>query len=61
MGGHPFFIATQYHPEYKSRPGRPSPPFMGKGLHSFPFPLNLSLLHPFPLNLSSLCPPKTPN
>ena len=26
---HPFFLATQYHPEYKSRPGRPSPPFMG--------------------------------
>ena len=26
---HPFFVATQYHPEYKSRPGRPSPPFMG--------------------------------
>jgi hypothetical protein len=29
----------------------------GKGLHSFPFPLNLSLLCPFPLNLSFLCPP----
>jgi hypothetical protein len=27
---------------------------MGRGLHSFPFPLNLSLLCPFPLNLSSL-------
>ena len=26
---HKFFVATQYHPEYKSRPGRPSPPFMG--------------------------------
>jgi hypothetical protein len=24
----------------------------GRGLHSFPFPLNLSLLCPFPLNLS---------
>ena len=29
LAEHPFFVATQYHPEYKSRPGRPSPPFMG--------------------------------
>merc|ERR550537_83819 len=27
--GHPFFFACQYHPEYKSRPARPSPPFLG--------------------------------
>jgi len=26
---HPFFLACQYHPEYKSRPNRPSPPFKG--------------------------------
>jgi hypothetical protein len=32
----------------------------GRGLHSFPFPLNLSLLRPFPLNLSLLCPPYNP-
>jgi len=32
----------------------------GRGLHSFPFPLNLSLLCPFPLNLSSLYPPCNP-
>jgi hypothetical protein len=32
----------------------------GKGLHSFPFPLNLSLLCPFPLKLSLLCPPRSP-
>jgi len=25
---------------------------MPRGLHSFPFPLDLSLLYPFPLNLS---------
>ena len=25
---------------------------LGRGLHSFPFPLNLSLLCPSPLNLS---------
>jgi hypothetical protein len=32
----------------------------GRGLHSFPFPLNLNLLCPFPLNLSLLCPPCKP-
>ncbi len=26
---HPYFLGTQYHPEYSSRPGRPSPPFVG--------------------------------
>ncbi len=26
---HPYFVGTQYHPEFKSRPGRPSPPFLG--------------------------------
>jgi len=26
---HPFYVAVQYHPEYKSRPGQPSPPFFG--------------------------------
>src|SRR4029079_17130288 len=24
---HPFFVASQYHPEFKSRPNRPEPPF----------------------------------
>jgi len=24
---HPFFFATQFHPEFKSRPNKPSPPF----------------------------------
>ena len=32
-----------------------------RGLHSFPFPLNLSILCPFPLNVSLLCPPHNPN
>ena len=32
----------------------------GRGLHSFPFPLDLSLLCPFPLNLSPLRPPCNP-
>eukprot|EP01120_Amphizonella_sp_Union-15-10_P010403 TRINITY_DN4150_c0_g1_i1.p1 TRINITY_DN4150_c0_g1~~TRINITY_DN4150_c0_g1_i1.p1 ORF type:complete len:568 (-),score=81.13 TRINITY_DN4150_c0_g1_i1:125-1828(-) len=26
---HPFFLGVQYHPEFKSRPLRPSPPFLG--------------------------------
>merc|ERR1719189_3216279 len=26
---HPFYVAVQFHPEYKSRPGQPSPPFLG--------------------------------
>ena len=29
LTGHPYFFATQYHPEFKSRPNRPSPPFVG--------------------------------
>jgi hypothetical protein len=33
----------------------------GRVLHSFPIPLNLSLLCPFPLKLSLLCPPDNPN
>jgi len=27
VGGHPFFIASQFHPEFKSRPERPAPLF----------------------------------
>ncbi|NOR60346.1 MAG: CTP synthetase, partial [Methanosarcinales archaeon] len=27
--GHTFFFASQFHPEFKSRPNRPSPPFLG--------------------------------
>ncbi len=26
---HPFFLGTQFHPEFRSRPGRASPPFVG--------------------------------
>ncbi len=29
LDGHPFFIASQFHPEFKSRPERPSPLFHG--------------------------------
>ncbi|MBC7114808.1 MAG: CTP synthetase, partial [Archaeoglobi archaeon] len=28
LPSHPFFFATQFHPEFKSRPERPSPPFV---------------------------------
>lgn len=27
--GHPYYVGVQFHPEFKSRPGRPSPPFLG--------------------------------
>ena len=27
LKGHPYFVAGQFHPEFKSRPGKPSPPF----------------------------------
>jgi len=26
---HPYYVGVQYHPEFKSRPYRPSPPFLG--------------------------------
>lgn len=26
---HPYFVCTQFHPEFNSGPGRPSPPFVG--------------------------------
>lgn len=29
LEGHPYYVATQFHPEYLSRPLSPSPPFMG--------------------------------
>lgn len=29
LNNHPYFVGVQYHPEFKSRPGRPSPPFLG--------------------------------
>lgn len=31
---HPYFVATQFHPEYTTRPLRPSPPFLGLVLAS---------------------------
>ncbi|XP_043289276.1 CTP synthase [Venturia canescens] len=29
LDDHPYYVATQYHPEYLSRPLNPSPPFLG--------------------------------
>jgi CTP synthase len=29
LPGHPFFVASQFHPEFKSRPERPAPLFFG--------------------------------
>ncbi len=29
LEGHPYYVGVQYHPEFKSRPNRPSPPFLG--------------------------------
>ena len=29
LENHPYYVGTQYHPEFKSRPSRPSPPFLG--------------------------------
>ncbi len=29
LNDHPYYVGTQYHPEFKSRPGKPSPPFLG--------------------------------
>lgn len=26
---HPYYVGVQYHPEYLSRPTRPSPPYVG--------------------------------
>ena len=29
LSGHPFYVAVQYHPEYISRPMKPSAPYLG--------------------------------
>lgn len=49
MPEHPFFIATQFHPEFRSRPNNPHPLFLGfvqaafnKSNHSDELPITLS-------------------
>ena len=32
LPNHPYFIGVQFHPEFKSRPGKPSPLFLGTSL-----------------------------
>jgi hypothetical protein len=34
LNGHPYFVASQFHPEYKTRPLRPTPLFLGFVLES---------------------------
>jgi hypothetical protein len=29
ISDHPYFVGVQFHPEYLSRPMKPSPPFLG--------------------------------
>jgi len=29
LDNHPYFVGVQYHPEFKSRPSKPSAPFVG--------------------------------
>jgi CTP synthase len=46
LPSHPFFIATQFHPEFRSRPNRPHPLFLGlieAALRSRPQPHPLQL------------------
>lgn len=30
LPNHPYFVGVQFHPEFKSRPGKPSAVFLGK-------------------------------
>lgn len=34
LADHPYYVATQFHPEYLTRPLKPSPPFLGLMLAS---------------------------
>lgn len=29
IAGHPYFVGVQFHPEYLTRPMKPSPPYLG--------------------------------
>jgi len=30
LPGHPYYVGVQFHPEFKSRPGKPSAVFLGE-------------------------------
>lgn len=34
LRGHPYYVGVQFHPEFKSRPGKPSAVFLGEGVLS---------------------------
>lgn len=35
LPSHPFFVGVQFHPEFKSRPAKPSALFLGKMAQNF--------------------------
>lgn len=43
LPNHPYFVGVQFHPEFKSRPGKPSPVFLGTSLITACF--NFLILH----------------
>ena len=52
QSAHPYYVAVQYHPEYLSRPLRPSPPFLGLILSSIgKLPTFLALVRTFVFQL----------
>ncbi|KAJ6850918.1 CTP synthase-like isoform X1 [Iris pallida] len=50
---HPFFVGVQFHPEYKSRPGKPSALFLGL-IKASCGALNASLQSPVPLTQGNI-------
>ena len=48
LSDHPYFIATQFHPEFKSNPWKPSPPYFG--LIEAIFKLKSKKIEPFAQN-----------
>lgn len=57
LPNHVFFIGAQFHPEFKSRPGKPSPLFLGKAtlflIQHFFIEINLEHLHFLNTNASN--------
>lgn len=61
LQGHPFYVGAQFHPEFKSRPRRPSPLFLGLCLAAAGRLDNfLSGTALSPLKVSPPPPPRTP-
>jgi CTP synthase len=53
---HPFFLGTQFHPELKSRPGAPSPPFLGFVAAAAGLPLEETAIEQMMLRVQSQDP-----